>query len=428
MLNPHRKILLHKSPSLESLNLQTSSAASVLTSTRNPEVKPNPLSKLTRRMAIIPTPNRPVRLLSNQKHLHIPEEDSMMYSNLDTDIQVRSDNIHYVSSDVRDHSSELLNVADNQLHLKENMSDRNDKNALSDSFICNNFTPFSGTQPINEWLDETESQFNRLNISRSMRFKAIPLLVQGEAKRIYIRNRRSIESLDDFYELLLNHFDMKPTLDSESRQACVDTQPTIQVSKLSKLTTISKANATTVTDSHDLSHSCTCPVHYKTITDDTKNDSQISKHKSALDSSSNENLSLDSVIPDLRKAIVSDFIKNPKLFRGNKDDVTKWLEEIEHIMQIAHVPESNRLDLIAYSLRGDALQWFRNNKSELTIWNTCIQEIKKAFRSSFCEEVAFKTLESYSQSENQSVRNFYNEVLKLCKQADSNMSDSIKLG
>ncbi|CAF5223737.1 unnamed protein product, partial [Rotaria magnacalcarata] len=140
-----------------------------------------------------------------------------------------------------------------------------------------------------------------------------------------------------------------------------------------------------------------------------------------------DKLSRDPVINDLRKAIVTDFIKNPKVFRGNKDDVTKWLEEIDHLMQTAHIPIDNRLDLISYALRGDALQWYRNNRSALTNWKVFIHEIKKAFTSSFCEEVAFKTLESYAQSENQSVRNFYNEVLKLCKKADVSMSESTKL-
>ncbi|CAF1509730.1 unnamed protein product, partial [Rotaria sordida] len=87
----------------------------------------------------------------------------------------------------------------------------------------------------------------------------------------------------------------------------------------------------------------------------------------------------------------------------------------------------HRLDLISYSLRGDALQWFKNNKSALTTWSIFVQEIKKAFTSSFSEELAFKTLESYTQGENQSIRNFYNEVLKLCNAADSGMSESTKL-
>ena len=63
----------------------------------------------------------------------------------------------------------------------------------------------------------------------------------------------------------------------------------------------------------------------------------------------------------------------------------------------------------------------------LTSWKVFVQELKRAFTSSFHEEVAFKKLESYSQGENQSIRNFSPEVLKLCKEADPTMSETTKL-
>ena len=46
---------MYKTASLDSLNLPTTSATSVLKSTTNPEVKPSSFSKLARRVAIIPT-------------------------------------------------------------------------------------------------------------------------------------------------------------------------------------------------------------------------------------------------------------------------------------------------------------------------------------------------------------------------------------
>jgi hypothetical protein len=49
------------------------------------------------------------------------------------------------------------------------------------------------------------------------------------------------------------------------------------------------------------------------------------------------------------------------------------------------------------------------------------------FLSPFFQEIAFKKLESYSQGVNQPIRSFYNEVLKLCNEADPSMSDSSKL-
>ena len=136
---------------------------------------------------------------------------------------------------------------------------------------------------------------------------------------------------------------------------------------------------------------------------------------------------LDQTTNDLRKAIVEDLIKNPKVFKGGKDDVNKWIEDIEHLLNLAHVPEPSRLDLISYSLRSDALQWFKNNKNLFTSWSIFITEIKRAFTSSFHEELAFKKLESYNQGENQYIRNFFNEVLKLCREADPTMSEATKL-
>ncbi|CAF2820764.1 unnamed protein product [Rotaria sp. Silwood2] len=151
----------------------------------------------------------------------------------------------------------------------------------------------------------------------------------------------------------------------------------------------------------------------------------VEKSTVVLDSSSNS--LFDLTLNDLRKAIVENLIKNPKIFKGGKDNVKKWIEEIEHLFEVAHIPDSIRLDLISYSLRDDALEWFRNNRSSFSSWNIFVQELKRAFTSSFLGELAFKKLESYSQGENQSIRNYFNEVLKLCKEADDTMSESTKL-
>ena len=92
-------------------------------------------------------------------------------------------------------------------NIENNTNREEHKNENSfDSFILQNFIPFSGKQDVNLWLNETEEKFNRLFISRNLRFTAVPLLVKGHAKKVYIKNRRSIQYFDDFYEVLLLHF------------------------------------------------------------------------------------------------------------------------------------------------------------------------------------------------------------------------------
>lgn len=69
-----------------------------------------------------------------------------------------------------------------------------------DAFILPNFDLFSERENVISWLDNTEAKFNQFHTSRDLRLTAVPLLVEGEAKRKYIRNRHAIKSFDDFYE------------------------------------------------------------------------------------------------------------------------------------------------------------------------------------------------------------------------------------
>lgn len=421
---------MYKSTSLDSLNLPTASTMSVLTSTANPEVQFSSFSKLARRMAIIPTPNRPTSALTSAKVPScINENTSITNTIITTDKDVDADDNKKASLSHKNEFLEELNINDNQLGQDDHNKEEDDDDSLFDRFICEHFVPFSGKQPVDQWLDETDTLFHRFKISRKLRLKAVPLLVQGEAKRKYIKNRQSITTFDDFYEFLFTHFDRNTLVYSHSQLHQVDqsTQSVNNRSCNNKSSTDLASSIVNNTNSVQMSQSCRCSNNKTVATDTTDVTGDVSESKLVQNSSSTDNTSHNSIVTDLRKAILADFIKNPKIFRGNKDDIIKWLEEIDHLMQSAHVPECNRLDLISYSLRGDALQWYRNNRSTLTSWSVFVQDIKKAFTSSFCEELAFKTLESYTQSTNQSVRNFYNEVIKLCKQADPSMSESTKL-
>lgn len=386
---------MHKSTSLDSLNLQTSPSKSLLTSTINQNLNDCLASKSGGRKAIIPTPNRPVK-------------------------KGPSDTIEFSSND--DTVVEKVNYSQTENKTKINQEDFNS----FEFFIRNNFVPFSGEQSLYEWLDETEELFNRFKISSQSRYKAIPFLVQGDCKRKYISYRQSLKSFDDFYEFLLTHFDTVPSVSVQTQVDLITESDKSSISN-DKSSVELKAHTSNPADSNQVLKSA---ISFSTniVDKDTTNAvGDVSIFKSNTSNCDNSLMSFDSVISDMRKAILSDLIKHPKIFRGNKDNVIQWVEEIDNLMNIAHVPETSRLDLVSYSLRGDAFQWFKNNKGSLPSWNDFIREIKKAFTSSFSEELAFKTLESYTQGQNQPVRNFYNEVLKLCTAADSSMSESTKL-
>ncbi|CAF1513482.1 unnamed protein product [Rotaria sp. Silwood1] len=354
------------------------------------------------------------------------------YSLIETEKLTQSNIVPSVTTPVNtdhDNNDTLPNdkVEDNK-EQEENEGEHN-----FDSFILENFTQFSGEQDVNVWLNDIEKKFNRLQIPRHLRFSVIPLLVEGQARKVYIKNRRHIQSFDDFYETLLSHFDKDDSLSTITHQQ----QNLLSQSNLNHQTKSSEEkNSPSMMTTFDNPHFPEKPPkHHSTALNDcsaaTLSGESLVSHSTLVCSNSNPNTSNTSNPDDttnvLRKVLLESLIKNPKTFQGGKDDVMQWLEDIEHLFDIAHIPDTNKLDLISYSLRGEALRWFKNNKNILTTWTPFVYEFKKAFTSAYHEELAFKKLESYTQGENQSIRNFYNEGLKLCNEADSTMSESTKL-
>ena len=482
-----RTCTISKSQSLDFLHPQSTKDTTMFTSTKIQSTKIKISNNNKRRKAILPTPNKPMNeqdlliintknnLCNNEQIAKLKENRSQVYnkdvpcefgnstngsfahdseafanidSNEDTENLAISKNScppnKFDAANIFDHllsqhtKYKEVNIGnrlrkdsdeyDNPGSHSRSGDERN--NETFDEFILGNFMPFTGRQNVILWLDETEMKFNRFRIVRNLRYAAIPLLVEGEARYKYMRHRREIHSFDDFYEFLLLQYEVE---DNSSNS-----------SKLHQVTDNKQCKAYTSCQVKpvDESHTATCnsssvPNRMSKLSISNGNASanieaandvgEDSAAKSVVVFDSSTNSESDQTLSDLRKAIVGDLIKNPKTFKGNKDDVNKWIDEIEHLLDIAHIPNAIRLDLISYSLRDDALEWFKNNRSVFISWKVFVAELKRAFTSSFHGELAFKKLESYTQGENQSIRSFFNEVLKLCKEADATMSETTKL-
>ena len=390
---------------------------------------PNSLNK-NRRKSIIPSshlPTKPYNMFGIDNEL-----DNSLNKNCSSE-QVEKQSQSNTNTASTNQTNDNYNNTDViTIEKNENLTNKEDiENEHSfDSFILQNFSQFSGEQDVNLWLQETTKKFNRLLIPRNTRFLAIPLLVEGEAQKIYIINRRNIKSFDDFYEILLSNFDKNNIQATQNhRHESIASQHEIS---LETKTSENKNSQTLVT--FDNTHFSERPamLHSTALVDDgaARLTGGIPPSQSTLimkNTTSNNALNCDETTNLLRKVLLQTLIKNPKTFQGGKDNVNKWVEDLEQLFEMAHIPDTNRLHLISYSLRGEAFQWYKNNKNSLTTWPVFVHELKKAFTSSYHEELAFKKLESYTQGENQSIRNFCNEVLKLCTEADPAMSESSKL-
>ncbi|CAF1622975.1 unnamed protein product, partial [Didymodactylos carnosus] len=139
---------------------------------------------------------------------------------------------------------------------------------------------------------------------------------------------------------------------------------------------------------------------------------------------------LNQTATDLRKLVMGKMINNPKTFSGatgKNEEVGKWLEEVETQFDNGDIQDSSKLAIISYHLKSEALVWYRENRKNITTWDEFVKKITKAFKSSHHSELAYRKLETYTQTGTQSIRNYYSEMIQIFREADPCMSDHEKL-
>ncbi|CAF1321430.1 unnamed protein product [Didymodactylos carnosus] len=160
------------------------------------------------------------------------------------------------------------------------------------------------------------------------------------------------------------------------------------------------------------------------ITDQTSenptNLSTTSIHSFSLNS---KNQSVENI---LQKTLIKDIIKNPKTFSG-KDNVSNWLEALEQKFTTAKWPDHLRLEYISQFLTNEAKLWYKERKNHITTWSQFKVEITNAYTSSYEVTLAFQRLKNYQQTNGQFIKQYYADIIKLCKDVDPQMSEQTKL-
>ena len=134
-----------------------------------------------------------------------------------------------------------------------------------------------------------------------------------------------------------------------------------------------------------------------------------------------------SLASSLSITMAREIIKSPSYFRGSKDDVIDWLEKLEQRFKMAHWSDENKLQYISIHLQDDAYRWWSQASSNITSWCSFVQAIKQAFGSTKMKELAFEQLRWYKQTINQSITQYYDKIMELCRRVDVSMADSMKL-
>ncbi|CAF4045023.1 unnamed protein product, partial [Rotaria sordida] len=138
--------------------------------------------------------------------------------------------------------------------------------------------------------------------------------------------------------------------------------------------------------------------------------------------------SKESVMDCLKnQMLITNLDKLQKFSGKTKQNVSKWLQEIHRTMQMFKLTDNEKLFYISLCLESDARDWFQDNPHLCSTWSTFVQNLLKTFESSGKADVSFNQLRHYQQSINQDVRQYYFEVMKLCKEANPLMDDASKL-
>ncbi|CAF2621992.1 unnamed protein product [Rotaria sp. Silwood2] len=143
-----------------------------------------------------------------------------------------------------------------------------------------------------------------------------------------------------------------------------------------------------------------------------------------LQSTDSKEIVLDSL---RNQMLINSLEKLPKFTGKSKQNVSKWLREIQQSLHMFKLSDEEKLFFIPSCLEADAKDWFYDNMHLFSTWTIFIQKLLKTFESSGKADISFNRLRHYEQGINQDVRQYYFEIMKLCKEANPFMDDASKL-
>ena len=109
----------------------------------------------------------------------------------------------------------------------------------------------------------------------------------------------------------------------------------------------------------------------------------------------------------------------PKFTGAPSEKITHFINSIEQIGRFAETDDSMLHSLATIKLGGAAYNWYENNKSDLGSWSVMKTQLLERFRSSL--SMAKTQLKERKQQPGEPLLSYYDDVVDLCKQVDSDM-------
>lgn len=119
----------------------------------------------------------------------------------------------------------------------------------------------------------------------------------------------------------------------------------------------------------------------------------------------------------------------PPTFHGYAaEDPEEWLDQFERVATINRWDEEMKLRYVYFSLDGPAKTWYENHETTLTTWEFLKNELLRTFTSIMRKERAQLLLESRTQQPNETLNVYVEEMKRLFRRADQDMTEDKKVG
>lgn len=120
----------------------------------------------------------------------------------------------------------------------------------------------------------------------------------------------------------------------------------------------------------------------------------------------------------------------PRSFAGKAgEDVDEWLTHYARVSRYNRWDSVTQLEYVVLFLSETALMWYENHEDSLTTWERFVEEIKKCFGDSYAKQKrAERTLAQRAQAPGETCTTYIEEILKLCKIVNSQMSEEDRVG
>ncbi|CAF4710410.1 unnamed protein product, partial [Rotaria magnacalcarata] len=117
----------------------------------------------------------------------------------------------------------------------------------------------------------------------------------------------------------------------------------------------------------------------------------------------------------------------PKYSGKPDQDADEWMKDLTATFHMADMTESQALKIISTFLDGHPKQWFIENITIFESWNVFKTQFLHIYLSPSSKQLASNRLRTRQQRYDETVIEYYTDVIKLCRLVDTNMTDASKL-